>query len=78
MEVRETHITINKGMSLVAVVSCSSLMEFKGTVLFISQDREFINTIASRIVEVTPRGFCDQEVSYEEYLNREDHRRAIF
>jgi ATPase subunit of ABC transporter with duplicated ATPase domains len=46
----------------------NSLIEFPGTVLFISQDREFIDTIATRIVEITPKGFVDKEMRYSEYL----------
>ena len=50
----------------------NSLIDYKGTVLFISQDREFINTIANRIVEITPKGFVDRLMGYDEYLERED------
>ena len=50
----------------------NSLIDYKGTVMFISQDREFINTIANRIVEITPKGFVDRLMTYDEYLERED------
>ena len=40
----------------------------KGTVLFTSQDREFVSTVATRIVELSPRGVVDKVMSYDEYL----------
>ncbi len=50
----------------------NGLKNFKGTVLLISQDRETIETIANRIVELTPRGVIDREMNYQEYLERAD------
>jgi ATPase subunit of ABC transporter with duplicated ATPase domains len=44
------------------------LAQFKGTVLFTSQDREFVNTIAARIIEITPKGLLDKSMTYDEYL----------
>ena len=44
------------------------LVAFKGTILFTSQDREFVNTIATRIIEITPKGILDKPMSYDEYL----------
>jgi ATPase subunit of ABC transporter with duplicated ATPase domains len=44
------------------------LAQFKGTVLFTSQDREFVNTIAGRIIEITPKGLLDKSMTYDEYL----------
>ena len=46
----------------------NGLINFKGTVLFTSQDREFVNTIATRIIEITPKGLTDKVMSYDEYL----------
>lgn len=46
----------------------NGLIDFKGTVLFTSQDREFVNTIATRIIELTPKGLIDKPMSYDEYL----------
>lgn len=45
-----------------------SLVNFSGTLLFISQDRQFVESLATRVVELMPRGYIDQRVSYEEYL----------
>ena len=44
------------------------LINYKGTVLFTSQDREFVNTVATRIIELTPKGILDKVMSYDEYL----------
>lgn len=46
------------------------MIAFKGSLLFTSHDYEFINTIANRIIEVTPNGVVDRlSTTYEEYLN---------
>ncbi|MFQ3543089.1 ATP-binding cassette domain-containing protein [Halobacillus rhizosphaerae] len=44
------------------------LINFKGSILFASHDHEFIQTIANRIIELTPNGLVDKEMSYDEYL----------
>ncbi|CDQ19585.1 ATPase components of ABC transporters with duplicated ATPase domains [Halobacillus karajensis] len=46
------------------------LINFKGSVIFASHDHEFIQTIANRIIEITPNGgIVDKEMTYDEYLN---------
>ena len=53
------------------------LINFKGTLLFSSHDHELVQSIANRIIEITPEGIIDQRVSYEEYLeNREQSERV--
>ncbi len=49
----------------------NALKDFKGTVLFTSHDHEFVNTVANRIVELTPNGCIDKEMTYDEYLDSE-------
>lgn len=49
----------------------NALKDFKGTILFASHDYQFVNTIANRIVEVTPAGIIDKEMTYEEFLQNE-------
>lgn len=49
----------------------NSLIDFKGTVLFTSHDHEFVQTIANRIVELTPNGCIDKEMTFDEYLESE-------
>ncbi|KUG07728.1 ABC-F family ATP-binding cassette domain-containing protein [Solirubrum puertoriconensis] len=46
----------------------NSLRDFNGTMLFASHDLQFIDTIANRIIELTPDGIIDKRMSYEEYL----------
>jgi ATPase subunit of ABC transporter with duplicated ATPase domains len=36
--------------------------------LFTSQDREFVNSIATRIIEITPKGILDKLMTYDDYL----------
>jgi ATPase subunit of ABC transporter with duplicated ATPase domains len=46
----------------------SALLEFKGTLLFVSHDREFVTSLATRIIEISPKGISDYHGTYEEYL----------
>ncbi len=46
----------------------SALLEFKGTLLFVSHDREFVSSLATRIIELSPKGIADYHGTYEEYL----------
>ena len=49
----------------------NGLIDFKGTVLFTSHDHEFIQTIANRIIEITPAGLIDRHMTFDEYLEDE-------
>jgi ATPase subunit of ABC transporter with duplicated ATPase domains len=49
----------------------NALKDFPGTVLFTSHDHEFTNTVANRIVEITPNGYIDKLMSYDEYIDSE-------
>jgi len=44
------------------------LINFTGTIIFASHDHEFVQTIANRIIEITPNGIIDKRMSYDEYL----------
>ena len=46
----------------------NGLRDFKGVVIFTSHDHEFIQTIANRIIELTPDGVVDRKCTYDEYL----------
>ncbi|GAA0437865.1 ATP-binding cassette domain-containing protein [Lentibacillus halophilus] len=46
----------------------NGLEKFKGSILFASHDHEFIQTIANRLIEITPNGIIDKEMSYDEYI----------
>ena len=47
----------------------NSLRDFDGTILFSSHDLQFVDTIANRIIELTPNGIIDKRMGYEEYLS---------
>jgi ATPase subunit of ABC transporter with duplicated ATPase domains len=49
----------------------NALKDFPGTVLFTSHDHEFTQTVANRIIEITPNGFIDKLMSYDEYIESE-------
>lgn len=46
----------------------NALKDFPGTVIFTSHDHEFTHTVANRIIEVTPNGFIDKLMTYDEYI----------
>jgi ATPase subunit of ABC transporter with duplicated ATPase domains len=47
----------------------NSLINFKGTVLFTTHDHEFAQTVANRVIELTPKGVIDRHTSFDEYLS---------
>ncbi len=47
----------------------NNLVSFKGNVLFSSHDHEFIETVANRIIELTPNGTIDKLMPYDEYIH---------
>ena len=49
----------------------NNLKLFKGNVLFASHDHEFINTVANRVIELTPNGIIDKLMTYDEYIHDE-------
>lgn len=46
----------------------NSLTNFKGNILMTSHDHEFINTVANRIIEITPNGMIDKYMDYDDYI----------
>ena len=46
----------------------NNLVTFKGNILFSSHDHEFIQTVADRIIELTPRGTIDKLMQYDDYI----------
>ena len=46
----------------------NAMKEFQGTLLFTSHDHELVNTVANRIIELTPNGIIDKMMPYDEYL----------
>jgi ATPase subunit of ABC transporter with duplicated ATPase domains len=51
-----------------------ALIDYKGVVLFVSHDHEFVDTIANRIIEFTPSGVIDRTMRFDDYLNSDDVR----
>ena len=47
----------------------NSLKNFKGTVLFTTHDHEFAQTVANRVIELTPNGVIDRYMSFDEYMD---------
>ncbi len=50
----------------------NALMEWKHNAIFTSHDHEFVQTIANRIIEITPTGCIDKRMTYDEYINSAD------
>ena len=46
----------------------NNLIQFKGNILFASHDHEFFNTVADRIIELTPKGTIDKLTTYDDYI----------
>ena len=56
-------------LDLEAITSLNNgLIEFKGVVMFVSHDHQFLQTIANRIIEITPHGVIDKKMAFDEYL----------
>ena len=49
----------------------NSLKNFKGSVLFTTHDHEFAQTVANRVLEITPNGVIDRYITFDEYLDDE-------
>lgn len=57
----ESITALNNGMS-----------DFKGQILFTSRDHQLTETVANRIIEITPKGIIDKLMTYDEYINNAD------
>lgn len=55
----------------------NALKDFPGTVLFTSHDHEFVQTVANRIVELSPNGFLDKMMTFDEYLESDQVRSQV-
>ncbi|SDP75758.1 ATPase components of ABC transporters with duplicated ATPase domains [Mucilaginibacter sp. OK268] len=47
----------------------NGMKDFRGTILFTSRDHELVETVANRIFELTPGGYIDKLMTYDEYIN---------
>lgn len=55
----------------------NGLISFTGTMLFVSHDHQFIETIANRIIEITPNGLIDRRMTYDEYLENAEVKKQL-
>ncbi|WP_449354966.1 ABC-F family ATP-binding cassette domain-containing protein [Virgibacillus natechei] len=46
----------------------NGLIRFQGSILFTSHDHQFVQSVANRLIEITPNGIIDKEMSYDEYV----------
>ncbi len=59
-------------LDLESITSLNKALErFDGTILFTTHDHEFIQTIANKIIEITPKGILEKKMEYDDYLNDE-------
>ena len=50
----------------------NGMKDFKGTALFTSRDHALTESVATRIIELTPNGSIDRMMTYDDYINSED------
>ncbi|MFD6441871.1 ABC-F family ATP-binding cassette domain-containing protein [Peribacillus sp. NPDC060186] len=55
----------------------NGLISFKGSMIFSSHDHQFIQTVANRIIELTPKGTIDKQISYDEYLENTQLQKQV-
>ena len=55
----------------------NGLTSYDGTILFVSHDHQFIETVANRIIEITPQGVMDRRMTYDEYLENGDVKKQL-
>jgi len=49
----------------------NGMKDFRGTILFTTRDHELANTVATRVLELTPNGLIDREMSFDEYMTND-------
>ncbi|MRX74172.1 ATP-binding cassette domain-containing protein [Bacillus lacus] len=55
----------------------NGLISFKGSMLFTSHDHQFVETIANRILEITPNGVIDKQMTFDEYLENDELQKQV-
>jgi ATPase subunit of ABC transporter with duplicated ATPase domains len=70
-------------LDLEAITSLNRGLErFRGTILFSSHDHQLVQSVANRIIEITPKGYIDRVgTTYDEYLENEqirEQRRRLY
>jgi len=59
----------------------NGMVDFRGSILFTSRDHELTQTVANRIIELTPNGIIDKLMSYDDYINNgavKEQREAMY
>ncbi|MCM3772848.1 MULTISPECIES: ABC-F family ATP-binding cassette domain-containing protein [Priestia] len=55
----------------------NGLISYKGSMIFTSHDHQFVETIANRVIEITPNGVIDKQTTYDEYLEDSDLQKQV-
>ncbi len=55
----------------------NGLTSYKGTMMFTSHDHQFVQTIANRIIEITPKGIVDKQCTFDEYIENTDLQKQV-
>ncbi|PMC35157.1 ABC transporter ATP-binding protein [Bacillus sp. UMB0899] len=55
----------------------NGLTAYKGAMIFTSHDHQFVQTIANRIIEITPKGTVDKQMTYDEFLEDEQVQKQV-
>lgn len=55
----------------------NGMINFKGSMIFSSHDHQFVQTVANRIMEITPTGLVDKQMTYDEFLENEELQKQI-
>ncbi len=50
----------------------NGLIDFSGNIIFASHDHQFVETVANRVIELTPKGIIDRRMEFDEYLENEE------
>jgi ATPase subunit of ABC transporter with duplicated ATPase domains len=65
-------------MDIEAIEALNSALEkFEGTLIFVSHDREFVSSLATRVIEVKDNSLVDYQGTYEEYMASQGHKRLV-
>ncbi|MGG0335451.1 ABC-F family ATP-binding cassette domain-containing protein [Priestia aryabhattai] len=55
----------------------NGLISYKGSMIFTSHDHQFVETIANRVIEITPNGVVDKQMTYDEYLEDSNLQKQV-
>ncbi|MED3939453.1 ABC-F family ATP-binding cassette domain-containing protein [Priestia megaterium] len=55
----------------------NGLISYKGSMIFTSHDHQFVETIANRVIEITPHGVIDKQMTYDEYLEDSNLQKQV-